>query len=133
MFVTVERVSLSEELDVAGLAVGIVAVLLEGALVEQLEAEGAGEVLRVPLLAHCCDALAWGGGREGGGRRGEERREGGVGGRRGEERREEGVGGRSRGEERRGEERRGEEGGREEWGRGAGREGRREGKEEEEG
>ena len=50
--------SLAEELDVAGLAVGVVAVLLEGALVEQFEAEGAGEVLRVPLLAHGCDALA---------------------------------------------------------------------------
>ena len=34
------------------------AVLLEGALVEQLEAEGARKVLRVPLLAHGSDALA---------------------------------------------------------------------------
>lgn len=49
---------LSEELDVAGLAVGVVAVLLEGALVEQLEAEGTREVFRVPLLAHRSDAPA---------------------------------------------------------------------------
>ena len=60
---------LPKQLDVAGLAVGIVAVLLEGPLVEQLEAEGASEVLRVPLLAHCRDALAC----RGGGRGREER------------------------------------------------------------
>ena len=55
--------SSSEELDVAGLAVGVVAVLLEGALVEQLEAEGACEVFRMPLLAHRSDAPACVGGR----------------------------------------------------------------------
>jgi len=50
---------LSEELDVAGLAVGVVVVvLLEGALVEQLEAEGTSEVFRMPLLAHRSDAPA---------------------------------------------------------------------------
>ena len=59
---------LAKQLDVAGLAVGVVAVLLEGPFVEQLEAEGAREVLRVPLLAHCRYALAC---------RGRERGEGG--------------------------------------------------------
>ena len=33
-------------------------MLLEGALVEQLEAEGACEVFRMPLLAHRSDAPA---------------------------------------------------------------------------
>lgn len=58
VFVAVESVSLSEELDVAGLAVRVVTMLLEGPLVEQLEAEGTGEVFWVPFLAHRCDALA---------------------------------------------------------------------------
>jgi len=49
---------LSKELYVAGLAVGVVAVLLEGALVKQLEAEGTREVFRMPLLAHRGDAPA---------------------------------------------------------------------------
>ena len=34
-------------------------MLLEGALVEQLEAEGAVEVLWVPLLSHGSDAFAY--------------------------------------------------------------------------
>ena len=50
----------SEELDVAGMAVGVLTMLLEGALVEQLEAEGTVEVLRVPLLSHGSDAFAYG-------------------------------------------------------------------------
>ena len=50
--------TVSKQLDVAGLAVGVVAVLLERALVEQLETEGTLEVVRVPLLAHCSDTLA---------------------------------------------------------------------------
>ena len=48
----------SEELDEARLAVGVVAMFLESPLVEQLEAEGAGEVVRVELLAHGRHALA---------------------------------------------------------------------------
>ena len=45
-------------------------MFFEGPFVEQLEAEGAGEVLRVPLLAHCRDTLACRGrGRGKGGRR----------------------------------------------------------------
>ena len=50
--------TVSKQLDVAGLAVRVVAVLLERALVEQLETEGTLEVIRVPLLAHCSDTLA---------------------------------------------------------------------------
>jgi hypothetical protein len=53
-----ESLCLAEQFDVAGLAVGVVAVLLERAFVEELEAEGTGEVLRVPLLPHCCYTLA---------------------------------------------------------------------------
>lgn len=49
---------LTEELDEAALAVGLVVLLLEGALVELLEAEGADKVLRVELLAHGGDAAA---------------------------------------------------------------------------
>ena len=41
------------------MAVGVLTMLLEGALVEQLEAEGAVEVLRVPLLSHGSDAFAY--------------------------------------------------------------------------
>ena len=67
----------AEELDEAGLAVGVVAMLLEGSLVEQLEAEGTGEVLGMPLATHGRYTLAWGG-REGG-REGESGREGGRG------------------------------------------------------
>lgn len=49
---------LTEQLDEAGLAVRVVAMLLEGALVEKLEAEGAGEVFGVPLASHGCHTLA---------------------------------------------------------------------------
>ena len=49
---------LAEELDEAALAVGLVILLFEGALVELLEAEGKDKVLRVELLGHCCDAAA---------------------------------------------------------------------------
>ena len=49
---------LSKELDITGMAVGILTMLLESALVEQLEAEGTVEVFRMPLLTHCSDALA---------------------------------------------------------------------------
>ena len=41
------------------MAVRVLTMLLEGALVEQFEAEGTVEVLRVPFLTHCSDALAW--------------------------------------------------------------------------
>lgn len=43
-------------------------MFLERALVEQLQTEGAREVLRMPLPTHCSDTLAWQereGGREG--------------------------------------------------------------------
>ena len=50
---------LSKELDVAGMAVRILAMLFEGTLVEKLEAEGTVEVLRMPLFTHSSDALAW--------------------------------------------------------------------------
>lgn len=50
--------SLVEELDEAALAVGLVVLLLEGALVQLLEAEGANKVFWVELLAHGCDAAA---------------------------------------------------------------------------
>ena len=48
----------SKELDEAGLAVGVVAMFLEGSLVKQLEAEGAGEVIRMELLPHSRHTLA---------------------------------------------------------------------------
>ena len=50
---------LPEELDVAGLTVRVVTVFLEGALVEEFEAEGTGEVFRVPLAAHGSNTLAY--------------------------------------------------------------------------
>lgn len=50
---------LTKQLDEARLAVGIVAMLLEGPLVEQFEAEGTGEVLWVPLASHGSHALAY--------------------------------------------------------------------------
>lgn len=40
------------------MAVWFVVLLLEGALVELLEAEGTDKMLRVELLAHGCDATA---------------------------------------------------------------------------
>lgn len=49
---------LAKELDEAVLTVGLVVLLLEGAFVELLEAEGTDEVLRVELLGHGCDAAA---------------------------------------------------------------------------
>lgn len=49
---------LAEELQEAALAVGLVVLLLEGALVELLEAEGTDEVLGVELLGHGGDAAA---------------------------------------------------------------------------
>ena len=56
MYATIQMIwstaRLSKELDIAGLAVGVVTVLLERALVEQFEAEGASEVFWMPLLAH---------------------------------------------------------------------------------
>jgi hypothetical protein len=57
---------LAEQLDEARLAVRVVAMLLEGALVEQFEAERTREVFRVPLSTHRRYTLAW--------REGEERR-----------------------------------------------------------
>lgn len=50
--------SLTEEFDEAAVAVRLVVLLFERALVELLEAEGAHEVLRVELLAHGRDAAA---------------------------------------------------------------------------
>lgn len=50
--------SLAEQLHKAALAVGLVILLLEGALVELLEAKGADKVLWVELLGHGCDAAA---------------------------------------------------------------------------
>lgn len=50
--------SLTEELNKAGVAVGLVILLFEGALIKLLEAEGAHKVLGVELLAHGCDAAA---------------------------------------------------------------------------
>ena len=55
----IQFLCLSEELDIAGVTVRVLTVLLEGALVEQLEAKGTVEVLWVPLLAHSSDALAY--------------------------------------------------------------------------
>ena len=52
------KLKLTKKFYVAGLAVGVVPMLLEGALVQQLQAEGAGEVLGMKLLAHCSDTLA---------------------------------------------------------------------------
>ena len=52
------RGRLAEELEEAVLAVRLVVLLLERALVELLEAEGADEVLRVELLGHGGDAAA---------------------------------------------------------------------------
>lgn len=49
---------LTEELQEAALTVGFVILLLEGALVELLEAEGAHEMLGVELLGHGGDAAA---------------------------------------------------------------------------
>lgn len=49
---------LAEELQEAALTVGLVVLLLEGALVELLEAKGAHEVLGVELLGHGGDAAA---------------------------------------------------------------------------
>ena len=104
-----ESLFLAEQFDVAGLAVGVVAVLLERAFVEELEAECTGEMLRVPLLPHCSYTLACRGGGGGEGQ-GEGERDGG-GGRRGKRDRgrwERGTGGggrrgkRDRGREERG-------------------------------
>ena len=50
------RAASAEELDEAGVAVGLLVLLLEGALVELFEAEGADEVLGVELLVHGGDA-----------------------------------------------------------------------------
>lgn len=50
--------SLTEELNKAGVAVGLVILLFEGALIKLLETEGAHKVLGVELLAHGCDAAA---------------------------------------------------------------------------
>lgn len=49
---------LAEELHEAALAVGFVVLLLEGALVELLQAKGAHEMLGVELLGHGGDAAA---------------------------------------------------------------------------
>ena len=54
---------LAEELDEARLAVRVVAMLLEGALVEQFEAKRTREVFRMPLATHRSYTLSW---REGG-------------------------------------------------------------------
>lgn len=51
-----DRSGLAEELQEAALAVRLVVLLLEGALVELLEAEGAHEMLGVELLGHGGDA-----------------------------------------------------------------------------
>lgn len=45
-------VSSTEEFLEAAVAVGLVVLLLEGALVQLLQAEGADEVLRVELAEH---------------------------------------------------------------------------------
>lgn len=50
--------SLAEELEEAVLTVRLVVLLLKGALVELLEAEGTDKVLRVELLGHGGDAAA---------------------------------------------------------------------------
>ena len=50
---------LAEELDEARLAVRVVAMLLEGALVQQFEAKCAREVFRMPLATHRSYTLSW--------------------------------------------------------------------------
>lgn len=52
------RGCLAEKLEEAVLTVRLVVLLLEGALVELLEAEGTDKVLRVELLGHGGDAAA---------------------------------------------------------------------------
>lgn len=52
------RGRLAEELEEAVLTVRLVVLLLEGALVELLEAKGTDEVLRMELLGHGGDAAA---------------------------------------------------------------------------
>lgn len=54
----VTGVGLTEELQEAALTVGLVILLLEGALVELFEAKGAHEMLGVELLGHGGDAAA---------------------------------------------------------------------------
>ena len=49
-------VSLSEQLDITWLTIGAIVVFFECALVQNLQAERTGEVLRVELLAHRTDA-----------------------------------------------------------------------------
>ena len=66
---------LAEELDEARLAVRVVAMLLEGALVEQFEAKRTREVFRMPLATHRSYTLSWREGEREGGR--EREREGG--------------------------------------------------------
>lgn len=51
-------VGLAEELQEAALAVRLVVLLFEGALVELLEAKGTDKVLGVELLGHGGDAAA---------------------------------------------------------------------------
>lgn len=48
----------AEELEEAGLAVGLAGTLLEGALGERSQAEGAGEVVRVEATAQGRDTAA---------------------------------------------------------------------------
>ena len=50
--------SLAEQLHEAALAVGLVVLLLEGTLVQLLQAEGTHKVFRVELLGHGRDAAA---------------------------------------------------------------------------
>lgn len=54
-----EAAGSAEELDEAWLAVGVVAMLLEGAFVEELEAEGTSEVFWMPLLPHGSHTFAY--------------------------------------------------------------------------
>ena len=49
---------LAEQTVMALVAIGLVLSLLEGALVELLEAERADKMLRVKLFEHCSDAPA---------------------------------------------------------------------------
>lgn len=49
---------LAEQLDEAALAVRLVVLLFEGALVELLKAEGTDKMLGMELLAHGCDTAA---------------------------------------------------------------------------
>lgn len=53
-----QTLGLTEEFDEAAVAVGLVVLLLEGALVQLLEAESTHKVLGVKLLAHGGDAAA---------------------------------------------------------------------------